>query len=144
MGFFLAAVFGVFFCAIIGMIVGSTKGRPVAGFFLGGLFGPIGLVIVLLLDRKISSMEEDPFMPRYTRDYRAESASASTAPTSAAPSSAIPHATVEALLDLKRLLDSGVITQAEFDARKKDMLAPQPAVPSRRTESSVRYKGLND
>lgn len=40
-------------CGVVGAILGGTRGRPVAGFFLSAMFGPIGMVIVLLLDRKI-------------------------------------------------------------------------------------------
>jgi hypothetical protein len=49
------------------------------------------------------------------------------APPPAAPAPAAPAATsaadrIEALKNLKELLDSGVLTQAEFDAQKQQLL----------------------
>jgi hypothetical protein len=49
------------------------------------------------------------------------------APSPAAPAAAAPAATsatdrIEALKNLKDLLDSGVLTQAEFDAQKQQLL----------------------
>ena len=36
-------------CALLGMWIGSTKGRATAGFFLGLLLGVIGLIIIAVL-----------------------------------------------------------------------------------------------
>jgi hypothetical protein len=36
-------------CALIGMAVGSNKGRGGVGFVLGGLFGIIGIIIVAVM-----------------------------------------------------------------------------------------------
>ena len=35
--------------AVIGAFIGHQRGRPVAGFFLGLLLGPIGLIVVLFV-----------------------------------------------------------------------------------------------
>jgi hypothetical protein len=42
----VAVLFGV-----VGLAIGKGKGRPGAGFWLGFTFGPIGLVIIAVLDR---------------------------------------------------------------------------------------------
>lgn len=38
-------------CAFIGKAIGVSKGMPWAGFFLGLLLGPIGLIIIAVLPR---------------------------------------------------------------------------------------------
>jgi hypothetical protein len=48
---------------------------------------------------------------------------APAAPATAAPAPASQTERIKALTDLKSLLDSGAITQAEFDQAKKDLLA---------------------
>ena len=47
--FWPALLFGAFICAMIGGGIGSNKNNGLGGFFLGGLLGPIGWVIVLML-----------------------------------------------------------------------------------------------
>jgi hypothetical protein len=39
-------------CAIFGRMLGDTKGRPILGLFLGLFFGPIGLLVAVLLPVK--------------------------------------------------------------------------------------------
>lgn len=36
-------------CGFLGLIIGSTKGQPGAGFFLGALLGPLGLLFCLIM-----------------------------------------------------------------------------------------------
>jgi len=43
--FFVALVF-----AVIGLALGTSRGRPMLGFILGGLFSLIGIVILLVLE----------------------------------------------------------------------------------------------
>lgn len=50
---------GAIFCAVLGAALGSSKGRGAAGFFLGFLFGPIGIAIALLLPSKLGADASD-------------------------------------------------------------------------------------
>jgi hypothetical protein len=38
------------FSTLLAFIIGSRKGKPVAGALVGLLFGPIGVIVSLLLD----------------------------------------------------------------------------------------------
>lgn len=38
-----------FICGIIGMLIGSMKGRPIGGFLWSALLGPIGWLLIFLL-----------------------------------------------------------------------------------------------
>jgi hypothetical protein len=39
-------------CGVLGITIGSKKGRPIVGLLLGLLFGPLGIVFLLLTRRK--------------------------------------------------------------------------------------------
>ena len=41
-------IFGLIASSLIGLAIGQTRGRPLAGFFLGLLIGPIGWLLVLV------------------------------------------------------------------------------------------------
>lgn len=73
---FVELVFG-----LIGIAIGNTKGRAAAGFVLGLLLGPIGLLITAVLDR--TPAEE----ARRTREVqRLNGMSTASSPTRTAPS----------------------------------------------------------
>jgi hypothetical protein len=44
-----AIVIGAVICSFLGLIIGSTKGQGGAGFFLGALLGPLGLILCLIM-----------------------------------------------------------------------------------------------
>ena len=52
---FVSILFGTLICGALGLAVGRTRGRGTAGFWLGFLLGPLGIVIVLLLPAAISA-----------------------------------------------------------------------------------------
>ena len=54
----------VILCGLVGIALGSTVGRKVAGFWLGFLLGPIGWIIVFLLPR-----ENDSYLPKERASY---------------------------------------------------------------------------
>lgn len=116
-------------CSLIGAMIGAGRDRTALGFFCGLLIGPIGLIVIALVPKR-PSLEERML-------------SAPSAPPAPAPS---PADATAALLDLKKLLDAGAITQAEFDAKKPILLARigAPATSSPRSykwdSSSVRYE----
>ena len=89
-----------FLFACIGGVIGERRGRPATGFFAGLLLGPIGWIWLLC----------DPSMnkPKLPPEVRVVAA---VKPPS------------EALLDLKKLLDAGAISQADYDAKKAELLA---------------------
>lgn len=61
-------IIGVF-CALIGAVVGSAKGQPGAGFWLGFLLGPIGILIVAVMkDSKLNRVEAKPPHPGWWTD----------------------------------------------------------------------------
>ena len=41
--FYVGAIFA---CGVVGLLIGSTKGRALEGMLVGGLLGPLGLIIV--------------------------------------------------------------------------------------------------
>jgi hypothetical protein len=126
MELFLLAFLFLGVCALLGAAIGWGRGRTIAGFFLGGIFGPIGIVILLLLDRKPRREDCETAM--------AEPAVRSPSPLTDSP---IGRENVEALLDLKRLLDAGVISADEYEVGRKRLLNSS----LRGTvESSVRYR----
>jgi len=43
---------GLIICGILGAWIGSTKNRGGMGFVLGILLGPIGLIIIAILEKK--------------------------------------------------------------------------------------------
>ncbi len=47
--YFIAGLAAAIVCGLIGRALAESKGRAGAGFWLGFLFGPIGIVIALLL-----------------------------------------------------------------------------------------------
>lgn len=49
--FWLGYLIGGLILGLIGQAIGQTKGRPVAGFWLGFGLGPIGLIIIAVMDR---------------------------------------------------------------------------------------------
>lgn len=88
-------VWGVF--AVVGALIGNSKNRVGAGAFWGFLLGPIGWIIVLL-------------GPNYSNKTDSSAAAGGSGATAQ-------------LLDLKALLDKGVITQQEFDEKKQKLLS---------------------
>lgn len=56
--FLIAVVVGFAFCGLIGAVLAAEKGRALAGFWLGFLFGPIGIVIALLLASRDATAEQ--------------------------------------------------------------------------------------
>lgn len=46
--FILSGVYAAV-CAHVGLVVGTTKKRPMAGFWLGLLLGLLGLVVIALM-----------------------------------------------------------------------------------------------
>jgi MFS family permease len=81
--------------ALVGAAIGDRKGRAGAGFFFGALLGPLGWLVIAA-------------GPNYKQ----------VTPVAGAP--LVPAST--ALIELKRLLDVGAITQAEYDAKKASVL----------------------
>ena len=45
-------------CAILGGMIGSSKGRGGAGFMLGLLLGPIGVIVAIFLKENDAKVEE--------------------------------------------------------------------------------------
>lgn len=88
-------VFAVF--AVVGALIGNSKNRVGAGAFWGFLLGPIGWIIVLL-------------GPDYSKNAGAVAESGG-------------GGAAAQLIDLKTLLDKGVITQQEFDEKKQKLLS---------------------
>lgn len=41
---------GLFAMGVLGAIIGSTRSAPVAGFVMGFMLGPLGLLLTLLID----------------------------------------------------------------------------------------------
>ena len=93
-------VFAVF--AVVGALIGNSKNRVGAGAFWGFLLGPIGWIIVLL-------------GPDYSKNAGAVAESGG-------------GGAAAQLIDLKTLLDKGVITQQEFDEKKQKLLSCLGAV----------------
>lgn len=115
---------GAIFCGAIGGAIGAAKGKGGFGFFLGFIFGPIGILIVAVLPN----------------DKRRDFLSDAMAPASAQQAPARLQDATSALLDLKKLLDAGAITQAEFDSKKKVLLEKIGSVRRPAAEpSAVRY-----
>lgn len=46
-------------CGIAGYVIGKNKGKGTAGFWLGFLLGPIGLVISIFMKADTTKVEED-------------------------------------------------------------------------------------
>ncbi len=44
----MEVIYALLLCSLIGIAIGQTRGRPIAGFFLGLLIGPIGWLLVLV------------------------------------------------------------------------------------------------
>jgi len=83
--------------SVVGALIGATKKRVGAGAFWGFLLGPIGWVIILL-------------GPNYSTGKDIDGNSSASGGTAQ-------------LLELKTLLDKGVITQQDFDEKKKKLLS---------------------
>ena len=66
-------------------------------------------------DAQLAGMQQAPPAP-------APAAAPPPAPPTAAPAATSAADRIEALKNLKELLDSGVLTQAEFDAQKQQLL----------------------
>lgn len=131
--------FGWLMCVAIGTVLGSNRGRGFAGFFLSAVFGPLGVLMVLLFDKKTSAGSGDHLTDTLLKRPPTSSTGVfPDRPIARRNPDAIPHSNVEALLDLKRLLDAGVISTAEYEERKLPLLNTQ--TPPRSTGgSSVRY-----
>ena len=122
--FLVLAAFG---CALLGAYLGSINKRAWTGLFLGLFLGPIGLIIILLIPRKKSL---DNFMGRYSPDETIPKYARTKPVLDLSPETKIGHVestrqvreNIEALLNLKKLLDAGVVTQEEFDLKKKVLL----------------------
>jgi hypothetical protein len=99
---FLLAVFG----GLIGAAIGNHKGRGVAGFFFGLFLGPLGWFIIAI---------GPDLRPKATAPAPAPTPAAQPAPTPAVP-------VADRLVELKRLLDAGAVTQAEYDGKKQVLL----------------------
>ena len=93
-----------FLFALVGAAIGASKGRPEAGFFFGGLLGPLGWLIVAV-------------GPNHKQAQPADAPLAQPAVAEAQPAGP-----VEAMLSLKKLLDAGAITPADYEAKKADLL----------------------
>lgn len=139
-GAFLYVIsFGWLICVAIGTILGSNRGRGFAGLFLSAMFGPLGVLMVLLFDKKPSVGSGDHLTDMLLKRPPTSSAGVfPDRPIATRNPDAIPHSNVEALLDLKRLLDAGVISAAEYEERKLPLLNPRTA-PRATDGSSVRY-----
>jgi hypothetical protein len=62
MFFFLReSIYWLLACGVIGWLIGRSKGLPRQGFFLGLIFGPIGVGITLMLPKV---KEPGPTCPR--------------------------------------------------------------------------------
>jgi len=48
MDFTTICIINAIFWAIVCALIGSNKGAATFGFFMGALFGPIGLIIILV------------------------------------------------------------------------------------------------
>jgi hypothetical protein len=83
--------------SVVGALIGSPKKRVGAGAFWGFLLGPIGWLIVLL-------------GPDYSKPKDLSGNAGNTVGTTQ-------------LLELKVLLEKGVITQQEFDDKKQQLLS---------------------
>lgn len=108
-------------CGLVGAAIGSAKSRAGFGFFLGLVLGPLGCIIIAVLpgERRRDFME-----------------AISARPGTAQPSSAD---AISALLDLKKLLDAGAVTEAEYSDKKKLLLDQIGAAP----KPSYRIPGIN-
>jgi len=122
-------LFGAIISGVIGIAIGSMKGRSGTGGLLGLLLGPIGWIIIAILP----STKQEALTNAMLTSVR-------TPPVVTAKS------VTDQLLDLKKLLDAGIIDAAEFEHRKAPLLAqlsrPVVAAPA---ESSVKYRipGIN-
>ena len=105
--FGLVLIFGL--SVLLGVWFGVMKKRLWTGFFLGLFLGPIGLIIILLLPKKESAL--DKFL---NGDFSGE--------TLQTGSSREARNNIEVLLGLKKLLDAGVVTQEEFEKKKRHLL----------------------
>lgn len=65
----LAIIIVAVFCALIGAAIGSPKGQAGAGFFLGFLLGPIGIIVIAVMkDSKLNRIQAKPPHPGWWTD----------------------------------------------------------------------------
>ncbi|MCX6882779.1 MAG: SHOCT domain-containing protein [Verrucomicrobia bacterium] len=84
--------------AVVGALVGKSKNRVAAGAFLSFLLGPIGWALI-------------HFGPDYSKKNKQETNTNGN------------QTVTSQLLDLKTLLDKGVITQQEFETKKQKLMS---------------------
>ncbi len=102
--FFIGAIVGIIISALIGAAIGETKGRRDAGFIFGLLLGPLGWLLIAI-------------GPNYKKE-----GDGILSGDSSRNSAASQLSDMEALEKLASLREKGVITQEEFDLKKKQIL----------------------
>lgn len=113
-GVLSAMIWAIFWGAVVKKIADNKGYR--GGFWLGFLLGVIGLVIALKKQPQYpaSAQSGEPQgSRRYMHCHQQGSCYAAPAGEQTA---------TDKLLDLKHLLDSGVLTQEEFDRKKQELL----------------------
>ena len=104
--FMVLGIINTLLAVIICPIVAAGKKRSAVGWLFGGLLlGLLGIIIVLCLPKK---MPQEVIVTR-VRGEEPEDVRQ-------------PKDPVEEVKKLKELLDSGLISQDEFDAKKKQIL----------------------
>lgn len=122
--YWIYIIFWSFIWGLIAMAISQKKGESGVGFLIGFLLGPIGVLLALAskgnrVKCPFCSESVDPkasVCPHCQRDVQR------FGKTTSIPA----EGSAEELLQFKQLLDSGVITQDEFDTAKARILGTIP------------------
>jgi len=123
--FVFLIIWFVFACAIGGWA--SSRGRSALGFgALSFFLSPVLAGIVLLVVRDLNKAAEHETEQRREHERQLESirAIASSRESGQTPAPAQPTSVADELSKLAKLRDSGVLTEAEFQAQKAAVLRP--------------------